>query len=334
MSNVLTTVDEWVQRCRSRARARTIFYNLLFFLSAAFFPLLEAFYFNYTMPPEKVAWVISNTPLSGFGVEVMSCVYIWLLGILHFFAILLVVFTGKEDIVEQTFSLVECEKQLARLHEVREFAHITLESMLNFMWLCGGISSKMMLLMRGPGPVSGVKTQEVMDLLLADNVDNLKEIFGFNAPKSHFNFAIYCRVPNSDTLKCVYTLRDEYFAKIKGDNESRSWELGQGHVGKCFAHDVSELINDLTEHPDFVRTEREGDSDFYRSVMSVPLRRAVSVSPEGEDEPFTFSQDKFGVMVMTSSIPDQFKGHHLEMLKYLRKKLEEFIYELSSKENK
>lgn len=178
-----------------------------------------------------------------------------------------------------------------------------------------------------------LEPKKVFNTLFFNLVDEFKDIFDYNDPKSHFNMAIYIRLPNCDTLKCAYTLRDDYFEKLKGNNESRPWEIGLGHVGQCYARNTSDLIKDLTDHPDFQRVEKTGDSNHYRAAMSVPLRRSWVVEPEAEDKEIQIGQEKFGVLVMTSSVPGQFKRHRLEMLKYLRKKLEEFIYEVTSEES-
>ncbi len=75
--------------------------------------------------------------------------------------------------------------------------------------------------------------------------------------------------------------------------KNRTWKIGIGHIGLCYAKDETVFCQDITQDISTTNTESERQEDrvYYRSVIAKPIR---------------LNNQKKGVFIVTSSQPDQF----------------------------
>jgi hypothetical protein len=138
--------------------------------------------------------------------------------------------------------------------------------------------------------------EEVFKEVLEPWLAMSREIFWFLDTDTRANFAVYLmRNTGTDTGKLTKEFR---YCDKRIPQTNRKWEPGRGHVGICFAQgktifspdiavaEVSELLG--ADNPQDIAKDREN----YRSLVSTPIM--VNGSQKG-------------VLVITSSKPDQFE---------------------------
>jgi GAF domain len=117
-------------------------------------------------------------------------------------------------------------------------------------------------------------------------------VFGFGGSE-FWNFGVYLYSKDSDLLVPVWR---EKSRNHPSQGPGRSWERGQGHIGKCFA-DAQVIITGDALHPDVRQlwwaptgSEKPYDGEAYRSFASIPI------GPIREEE-----KRPYGVLVATSN---------------------------------
>lgn len=131
---------ELIVRTRKRARNRSVFYTTFFWAATALFPILESLYLGINFSDEKLKWIYDNTWWSKIGWEYTGYAYLAVLVSLHLVFVLFLALAGREDIVEQALSLVECEDDRNSLEKQRLQSRNNIASMLQFLYVCGGLN--------------------------------------------------------------------------------------------------------------------------------------------------------------------------------------------------
>ena len=146
----------------------------------------------------------------------------------------------------------------------------------------------------------------------------MRELFGYEK-YALYNFSIYIYDEVNNSLICVFRNRSKRLERER-PTESRSWPIGVGHVGECYALNEPLKVNDISQNENFKKKHYiHGDERYYRSVISVPLEE-LAKADNG-----TLTSTSFGVMILTSNQPDQFGEHDLESIKFLKLATEELI---------
>jgi hypothetical protein len=126
-------------------------------------------------------------------------------------------------------------------------------------------------------------------------IEKRSEVFDFNAKSKH-NFAVYLYNEEDDILECTYRYVDDRIS-----TKNRNWEPGEGHVGLCFQRNETIISPDVLDAPLLTYSLTESDRENYRSMASTPL--VVYENSGTAEEP----PRKVGVLIVTSSRPDQLK---------------------------
>jgi len=134
-----------------------------------------------------------------------------------------------------------------------------------------------------------IKKQDIYESLISYLNQFRQELFNFSG-QALYNFAIYEFNYESKKLEIAYRIHDDRL-----DTKGRSWGIGMGHVGMSFAQRRSMICNDAAESSELSMS----DSDLvnYSSFISTPIGKPLS----SDNEP-----DPYGVLVITSSEPNQF----------------------------
>ncbi|MEM9749426.1 MAG: GAF domain-containing protein [Pseudomonadota bacterium] len=159
----------------------------------------------------------------------------------------------------------------------------------------------------------GLHVRDDLDEMLSDLLaplylmgGHLLEIDG----KESWSFSVYLYSATDDVLRPVWRRRSPNHPST---GESRSWERGQGHVGKAFvdrrtlftsdahASDVAQLVEATGEN------QRNYDRDAYRSFASLPFGLTVD---DSDQIPPT------GVLVATSSQIGRFDIEMVELIQH------------------
>lgn len=134
-----------------------------------------------------------------------------------------------------------------------------------------------------------IKKQEMYESIISYLNQFRQELFNFPG-EALYNFAIYEFNEKSRQLEMAYRIHDDRL-----DTKGRSWSVGMGHVGMSFAQRRSMICNDAAKSSELSMS----DSDLvnYSSFISTPIGKPLSI----DNEP-----DPYGVLVITSSEPNQF----------------------------
>jgi hypothetical protein len=168
-----------------------------------------------------------------------------------------------------------------------------------------------------------IDLSQYLDELFSPLIINIREIFDYNT-KSYYNFSIYIFDNANKNLMCFYRARDKKFEREKNE-ESRSWPIGIGHVGRCFDENNSFIIKDVSKEEYFQKYKKVNDEKYYKSAISIPLNYAEKLDDGNTNIEFKC----FGVMILTSSEPNQFSEYHLEVLNLLKSSTEDTIFKIT-----
>jgi len=126
-----------------------------------------------------------------------------------------------------------------------------------------------------------------VEAILRPLIDLRSEVLGFASAMARYNFAVYLYHEEEQKLKVFFRECDN---RIEQTN--RSWTPGVGHVGICYARRTTIISPDIYTSPELWKDGKDSDRDNYRSMASTPI--------------FADSDTVLGVLVTTSSIPNQF----------------------------
>ncbi len=89
-------------------------------------------------------------------------------------------------------------------------------------------------------------------------------------------------------------------------------------MGLCFSRQELMLSKDISKTPELAKDNKKSDNENYKSIVAVPVAKVGM----GVDE----TECLLGVLVVTSSHPDQFKrSEHKHFLLTLSKTLSIFL---------
>jgi hypothetical protein len=127
--------------------------------------------------------------------------------------------------------------------------------------------------------------QIVMSTMVIDGRDYL---FHFST-KNIWSFGIYLYDKKEGRLKPVYRQRHDRHPSISHTGSGRVWEIGQGHVGACFANRRTIRGPGQGNIPDNKR--REYDDEAYTNYVATPIGMVHQHD----------SAHPFGVLIVTTS---------------------------------
>jgi hypothetical protein len=325
MDTKTNTLSQLRKRCRRQARGRTWFYHGSFFLATVALPLHYTIYLAMNQGIPFIAkGGVPGAPFGVWDLLAISSVA------LHLLCALFLALAGKEDIVLQTLDYEDALDELNKCDSELMSCVARHEQLAIFVDRLKSILGNAQVFFCEQEKLESVSLKEALDLILAPIVPFIHEIFGYEKGAS-FNFAVYCYNENTKNLECVYRKRSGRLEQEKQE-PSRSWAVGVGHVGKCFAYDVAFIDPDIVNDSLFGRAKpKKDDENYYRSAISVPLRKTVEVHLA--EKRLRVNKEKFGVLLLTSSTPDQFSTIHLELMRVLKYILEELIVMYGQREN-
>lgn len=114
------------------------------------------------------------------------------------------------------------------------------------------------------------------------------DIFWFYEGDALYNMAVYLFNSQDDLLEMSFRRCDDRIVP-----KNRTWGVGLGHIGLCYAKDETVFCKDITKDISTtnVESERQEDRVYYRSIIAEPIR---------------LDEQKIGVFIVTSSQPSQF----------------------------
>ena len=129
---------------------------------------------------------------------------------------------------------------------------------------------------------------KICEIILDPWIKSRSDIFNFLDGNAMYNVAVYSLKPESNLLELDFRKYDD---RIKAIN--RKWKAGVGHVGQCFSTEQTIFCRDIEENIRTTNKEssRKEDKNYYRSIIAEPIKQ---------------NQKTIGVVVITSSMPDQF----------------------------
>lgn len=150
---------------------------------------------------------------------------------------------------------------------------------------------------------AGCDVDEMASDILQPMVETCEDLFQIG-PGEMWNFVLYLH----DGARLNQVWRRKH-AKHPGSAIGRSWEPGQGHVGKAFADKQAKItadasipaVQELMKPPEPLR--RDYDSAVYRSFACIPVSR-----PQNDSSPW-------GVLVATSDRAGRFDENNAEILR-------------------
>lgn len=136
-----------------------------------------------------------------------------------------------------------------------------------------------------PNTDTSVFQKQVLSLL----EQNREHLFEYTS-LSKYNICLYLYNHENDQLEVSERLLDSRIYR-----QDRAWKRGRGHVGISFAQKRCLICDNIHDNPEL---ESSPDNKTYISFISTPI---VAPMVGGE------SPDPYGVLVLTSATPNQFK---------------------------
>lgn len=128
----------------------------------------------------------------------------------------------------------------------------------------------------------------ICKIILDPWITDRSSILNFVNGNSMYNIAVYTLNKESNLLELDFRKNDD---RIQTKN--RKWKPGVGHVGQCFSTEQTIFCRDIEDNIKTTNKEssRKEDKDYYRSIIAEPIKS---------------DQQVIGVVVITSSQPEQF----------------------------
>lgn len=140
--------------------------------------------------------------------------------------------------------------------------------------------------------ISSEETKRGFKAILWPLIQFREHIFDFKSG-AFYNFAVFLYDENDKKLKVFYR---EHSKRLKP--KKRSWKVGRGHVGLCFAQKDIKISPDIMKSHELATDIQPQDDLYYRSMVSIPINK-IGDSRSTDIDPY-------GVIVITSSHTNQF----------------------------
>ncbi len=147
------------------------------------------------------------------------------------------------------------------------------------------------------GPLNRGQRWKDFKEILQPFAENRDQVLNFVDGKSLFNLAVYLFNPGTTMLEPAYRRHDDRL-KHTGD-AGRSWPVGHGHVGICFAQEKVIITPNLQANDELYTFQNEQDRRQYAASASVPIYDSGTIR---------------GVFIVTSSTPNQFNAESHDVI--------------------
>lgn len=264
----LKSTNNFFESLQKQLQSFTLVYKLQQITVGAIFPVFEGFLASKASAENPSRIVIT---------------LLIVISILHTILLVLLVSTEKplsQFLVEFSKQEEELEIQDEQIEVLDSYSH-TFRNALNATSLSlVGLES----IHRGQKQELKTVFRDILDPW----IQSRSEIFHFHQGDAMYNIAVYLFNSDKKVLEVCFRQCDD---RLKPTN--RVWKEGVGHIGLCYAKDENVFSEDITKalQTTNLKIRRVEDKMYYKSVIVEPIRV--------EDQ-------KKGVFIVSSSLPDQF----------------------------
>lgn len=229
----------------------------------------------------------------------------WVLILLAFIHLIIVIILLKNEKPLPQFLLEfkeqknKIQAQESEINFYENNSNVFLESLISIELSLIGINEKIF------NSEEELEPHNICQIILDPWIRNRSTMFNFLDGNAMYNIAVYRINTDSNLLELDFRKHDDRIQAI-----NRKWKAGVGHVGQCFSTEQTIFCRDIEDNIRTTNREssRKEDKDYYRSIVAEPIK---------------YNQKIIGVVVITSSQPEQFdESIHINIIRIIALLLE------------